>query len=554
MNHPVDMFVRTKTFPRKNGPAQTYVYLVESRRHPKTKKVSQATLASLGRLEEVQGKLPALMGHLSRWCEKRTTLLVARDTLKAEAAHSLGPRLIYERLWEELQVKSFIAQYAQGTAYEFPLERVIFTMVLNRLTDPRSKLSATSWAPTVYGLPAMEVQHLYRALDFLIAHKDKLERDLFNQIRTLFSLEVDLVLWDTTTISTYGDGAHAPELVRFGHPKNKRTDLRQITVGVLMSKEGLPLGHEVFPGHMNDMQSFKHLLAKVQERFTLRQVVVVSDRGMISKANLALLEEKHMRYILGLRLRTLKRDLEEALLSKAELTPIAEQPGRAWKEYPQGNGTRIVMIWSEARASDDRARREDILRELQQGVKGGNVKETTVHPAKRRYLARQDDGTITINQDAVALEERRDGFWGLATNHPDLSAPDLIRFYQGLQEVEAGFRVLKHELEAGPMYHWVERRVRAHAMVCFLALVLELTFARRLEQHQAALSRLKVEEDLRQLQAVTLQVDGQRYVLRTELQGDAHQAFAALQMRPPPRFLEEPTGKGNPVVGRILNL
>ena len=235
--------------------------------------------------------------------------------------------------------------------------------MLNRLTDPGSKRQLTLWEESIEGLQKFELHQYYRALDYLIDNKDEIERNTFFQMRDLFHQELDVVLFDTTSLVYYGQGeedenGEKPEdaqLLDYGFSKARRGDLKQVVVGVLMSQEGVPLGHEVFSGNTNDVKCFAEIIDQLKEKYGLSRLVLVGDRGMISKKNISELEGKGLDYILGYRMRTISKDERKFIFKKAFnsisnfylLTSIKTQLGRPIIKYCRYCRARTRFFWRE---------------------------------------------------------------------------------------------------------------------------------------------------------------------------------------------------------------
>lgn len=202
-----------------------------------------------------------------------------------------GPVLVFRRLWQELGLARELAQVQEETWVQFPLEEAAFAMVLHRLLDPGSKLSTYRWLETVYRpeLEALELQHPYRALDYLVQGKEGIEEALFARNRDLFSMEVDLVLFDTTLVHFEGQG---PEGLATPARPGNYPDCVKVLVGLVMTAEGFPVAHQVFPGNTADIKAFQKALADLRRRFPLRRAIIVADRGLVSEDLIEGLEEK----------------------------------------------------------------------------------------------------------------------------------------------------------------------------------------------------------------------------------------------------------------------
>jgi len=525
------MFVRTKVFKNKDGSTRTYLQIVKGERVGG--KVRQVVVANLGRLDRLQdGGLDRLIEGLARYSRYE---LVRGKALEPEAgwAKSWGPALVFGRLWEELGLPTVLERLLAKTPAVSDYPEAVFAMVLNRLCDPASKLRVSEWMQTVYRpeWATLELQHLYRALDILAEHKAEIETAVYDRVSDLFNLKLDLVLWDTTT--TYFEGRAAEGLAEFGFSKDKRPDRVQIMVGVLVSRDGFPIAHEVFPGDTAEVETFRQVLTEVRTRFDLGRVILVADRGMVSEKVLGEIEEAGLEYIVGVRMRRLKQARE--VLSRAgryhEVSPNLKV-----KEVLH-EGRRYIVCLNPEQADRDAKVREQALAKLEDKLRSGRTRQLIANSAYRRYL--KLEGGVSVDPDAVRREARYDGKYVLRTNS-SLSPADAAQAYKSLWQVERAFRELKSGLDLRPVYHWTEKRIRGHVMVCFLALVLETALRRKLAAIEAEVRYDDLLQHLMELRAVKVRLDGRVYLARTQLTGHATLAFKALGMRPPPHVTEMP--------------
>ncbi|HHV78362.1 MAG TPA: IS1634 family transposase [Firmicutes bacterium] len=527
------MFVRTKVFKNKDGSARTYLQLVTTERVGG--KVRQRVVANLGRLDELQdgGAIDKLIEHLARFSKKQYILDRVRQ-IEAKQAKTWGPVLIFRRLWEELRLSATFDHLLEKTGVETDFEEAAFAMVLNRLLDPMSKLRVSEWVKTIYRpeWDKLELHHFYRALDFLAEHKIEFEQALHARVWDLFNLRLDLLLWDTTT--TYFEGRAAEDLAEFGFSKDNRPDRVQVMIGVLLSRDGFPIAHEVFPGNTAEVDTFRQVVDKVQRHFNLRRVILVADRGMVSEELLGEIEAAGLEYIVGVRMRRLK--VAEEVLSR---------PGRYHKANPNlwvkevmHQGVRYIVCFNPEEKERDRQTREEAVGRLRDKLEAGQLRQLIGNSAYRRYL-KLDGANVSIDTEALEHEARYDGKYVLRTNC-SLSPEEVAESYKSLWQVERAFRELKSGLELRPVYHWTEKRIRGHIMVCFLAVVLEIALRRKIRDQGVEVRYDDLLLDLCQLKAVDLCVDGTRYLARTELTGCAEVAFRAVGVRPPQLVTEMP--------------
>jgi len=542
----------------------TYAYLqiVESFREKG--QVHQRVLSTVGRLDVLQatGQLETLMRSGLRFCEK-LAVIDAHAAGKTEPVQiqRVGPDLVFSRLWENLHLGTIIKRALKGRRYEFDVERAIYLTVMHRLFASGSDRAAERWREG-YRLPGTEeldLHHLYRAMAFLgepledgpgtrilntpRCTKDWIEEELFEQRRDLFST-IDLVFFDTTSI--YFEGQGGEELGQYGKSKDHRPDLRQMVVGLVLDVHGRPLCCELWPGNTADVTSLLPVVNRLRQRFRVRRVIIVADRGMISAQTIAALESKEIDcdYILGARMRAVKEIREQVLADRSryqEVTPERERskdpsPLKV-KEVNIGDRRYIVCLNEEQRRKDE-ADRKAIVEALRQQLKRGD-KDLIGNKGYRKYLQVTQGEHFTIDEEKIQDEARYDGKWVLQTNLAD--EPEIIALaYKELWMVENMFRTMKSILETRPIYHKCDETIRGHVFCSFLALLLKRALEERLEAKGQTWEWGEVLRGLENLQEVEALFQGKRFVLRSQVIGDAHKAFMAAGVALPPTLREQP--------------
>ena len=538
------MFPRIKSFKNKDGSIRHYLYLAETKRI--AGRVKQVITANFGRLDEADKNLPDIIEKLSRFTKKLKVINLSRD-MKSDWVKEYGSIIIFRRVWERLGIDIHIKKYLSKRKIGFDAEALIYTMVLNRLMEPKSELAIHDWSKSLYGIkPPKDLNRWYRALDFIIKHKEVIEKDLFESQKDLFNSEVDIILMDTTSLVYFGDGDKAESILNYGYSKEKRFDLKQVIVGILMTKEGLPIGHEVYPGNTNDIKAFKEMTRAVKTRFKIRRVIIVCDRGMVSEDNIQTLKLDGYEYVVGMRMRQLKEEDAKKILSIKDMASVTE--GLKGKEV-HFKDRRLIVCFNEEESLKDKKKREEIIARLIVKLKTQGLKSLLIHKEYSKYLRIKADKP-SLDEERVKSEELFDGKFVLETN-TNLNWKEAILVYKDLWRVEAGFRTLKSELEMGPVYHYTERRIRAHIFISFLALVLKAAFHKALLGINKSLCPAKVLEDVRKIKATQITIKDTPLVLRTELEGNAHLAFKAVGLKIPPRILDNPHDIQENVVVRL---
>ena len=518
------MFFRFKRS-LQNGVTYEYLQIAESYR--KDGRPRQRVLATLGRRDrlEVEGKIDSLVESLAKFSQKYRALKAL--SLEAQTAKRWGPTLIFGRLWEEQGFPEILGRLVAGRKFGFDLERVAFAMTLQRLIAPGSDLQGCGWGPTVEGLPEIALQHLYRTNVFLAENREELETALFARDRDLFSQALDVVFLDTTSVAIHR--AEETEWRKRGYSRDHRPDLPQMVLSVAVDRQGWPVSWEVFPGNTADPAAFEAMITKLRTRFKIGRVVVVADRGMMGKKSLELLTEgtTPYDYILGCRMRKQKEIGTEVLSRGGRYQEVTEN--LKVKEV-RVKDHRYIICPNKDEEHKDEAARSAILDHLREKLVGG-VKSLIGNKGYARYLRVRKDA-VQIDEDKVLAETRYDGKYVLRTN-TDLAAGEVARTYKSLWRVERAFRETKSAIEVRPVFHHRDHTTIGHIVAGFLALRLEVDLQRRMDERQVEVSWPTLMRDLCQLQAVHLQADGRSYLLRTDLQGAAHQAFQAAGVRPP---------------------
>jgi transposase len=525
------MYLKEIVQKNKNGGIRKYLHVVESVRI--NGKPRQRLLANLGRCDQgAHNRLEKMAEVLVSASEKLSLLNIEKDLFN-EGSPSWGPNLIFKRLWEELGLEEVFKDNFSDNNCEFNITESLYNLVLNRLTAPSSKRHMESWQEDVHGLENFDLHQYYRAMDYMISNKDKVEEDVFFRMRDLLNQKVDFVLFDTTSLVYYGDGRETEELLKHGFSKARRGDLKQVVVGVLMSKCGIPLGHEVYSGNTTDGKCFKSIIDKVALRFKIENIILVGDRGMINQKNIQHLKDNKYKYILGYRMRTLKKEKSAQILEKADLRSMRKI--KLQFKNIEYEGQRLIVYYNEERAQLDKQAREELLSKIKETIKSGKINSIVSNPSYKKYLRIKGEAP-KIDLEKVERDALYDGVFVLTTN-TELKPLAVVESYRDLWHIELGFKQLKSEIEMGPMYHYTDRRIRAHIMICFLALILRSHLYKKLQEEEKEISYKKMMSHLKALRVTQLKIKNKEVILRSELKPLANTAFRAIGMRVPSRIV-----------------
>jgi hypothetical protein len=549
------MFLRHKRIGK-----YTYVYLVES--VYEDGRTRQHIIRNLGRREDVAGRgdLERLAASAARLSRKALVLSAeARGAAPVLGCRRIGPGLIFERLWAETGCRSVIEALAGGRRFGFSLERAVFLTVLHRLMVSGSDRAADKWREdyAVEGADRLRLHHLYRTMAWLgapLAEEDEdratprcvkhlVEEALFAHRRDLFST-LDVVFMDTTSLSFEGTGGQT--LGRRGYSKDHRPDLNQMVLSVVLDGEGRPICSETWPGNSADITTLMPIVDRLRERFAIRRVCVVADRGMISAETIAALEERKLEYILGVRERTDKLVREVVLADDRRFVPLAVEKRAKTTEFGakalEIGGARYIVCVNHDQAAKDAAQRAAILESLERQLKRGD-KALIGNTGYRRYLRTLGTNRFAVDPGKVAADTKFDGVFVLRTN-TELDPLQAMLRYKQLWTVEQVFRTTKDILATRPIFHKRDETIRGHVFCSFLALVLKKQLTDRLAAHGAKLEWADILADLDRVQEVDLTHQGKRVTMRTPLTGTAGKVFQAARVALPPVYREVEPAEG----------
>lgn len=529
------MFVKiTASGPRR------YVQLVESFRD-EAGLVKKRTVATLGRLDQLSGELDSVIDGLMKVAGRNPMQPKEPASIVFESARALGNVWALTELWNELGF-SDLRRVFRRTRHTTDVEALVRIMVLNRLCDPDSKLGVLRWLQTV-ALPDIEVsavthQQLLRSMDALMEQQDAVDGVVSGLLRPMVDQDLAVIFYDMTTIRSEGLSTQADDVRKFGMAKEGLI-ARQFMLGVVQTADGLPIYHEVFDGNTAETKTLLPTLTKVMARFPhIRRLVLVADRGLLSLDNLKALQAiklgqgQALEFILAVPGR---RYHEFADL----LGPFQKQCVQAQQEITgevAWNSLRLCMAHDPETAQEKGLARKAKMNELEQlaaawsgkldGQEQGEVKrgrKLSDSGAKARFYHEVYEARLSkilkvdipgelfsyaIDEDALKLAQMMDGKLLLVTNVPDMNPEQVITRYKSLADIERGFKVLKSELEMGPVYHRLPERIRAHASICFMALVLHRVMRMRLRAANTGITPERALQSLKRIQHHRVSLDG----------------------------------------------
>jgi transposase len=552
------MFLRLVRANVSKGVKREYARVVEAYRDAEGK-TRHRTIINLGRRDLLAthldlGKLGRLLHGDAVGADR-----IERDDVSAVGAWDWGPMLAARTTWSELGLDTMLDQFARADrSAAVRLSDRALVLVANRLTAPGSEHALAQWIENDFvcdrrgrrfiaawreeaerkasrtprvRVAARQLQQWYRTLDHLIERKAQIEHALYLRLRDLFSLQVDMVFYDLT--STYFEGKGPPEIGANGHSRDGKPRNPQVLVGLVMV-DGWPIAHHVFEGNRRDAMTVSDVVIDLEQRFGLKRIVFVGDRGMVTSQNLNDLRGGGHGYIVG---RNRRRSGEVFDYIQSATGPWIECPVgiTAHEKSPPPKtlvqevtsnepGVRVFVVHSEERLAFERTQRiksmdrvRTRLEKLERRVAKGKLKAAEkIGAAAAKILARNhghryygwsyEDGVFRFFEHPVHFtrEQAYEGKYIIQTEEPNLSAVDAVRLYKELSEVERAFANLKDVLDMRPIYHRTDGRVQAHIFVAALAFLLHRAIEKKLKTARLDLSATEALAALKSVRVVDI--------------------------------------------------
>ena len=545
----------------------------------------QRQIMTLGRVDEDGGPVDRLLQSLLKARGLAANSTAAPD-VRFESSLALGDVWALDQLWREIGFDALAGVFRRAR-YTNPVEQAIRLMVFNRLCDPDSKLGVLRWAQTV-SVPGVDTakfthQQLLRALDALMDRQADVDECVAHLLRPLIDEEMSVVFYDLTTIRAEGL-SQQPDDVRHHGMSKEGVVARQFLLGVVQTADGLPIHHEVFDGNASEGQTLLPLLQRLLGRFPhIRRLVLVADRGLLSLDNLEALAAlklpagprgpRTLEYILAVpgrrygEFEPVLQAFEQKVAAEAarvQALRAAGEPATPAETVDEAKwlGRRLVVAHNAERAAEQAAQRQRRITELQaraqalsdkldaqdggqrgrgRALSDSGAKARFFHEVAQAHLAsiikvdlKSDLFTYEIDDQALTRAELMDGKLLLVTNVADLTPTEVVQRYKSLADIERGFKVLKSEIEIAPVFHRLPERIRAHASICFMALILYRVMRQRLKRAGHEASPETALAVLRRIQRQTITINDSAPITGVStIRPEQASVLAALKLKKP---------------------
>ena len=490
-----------------------YVRVVHSYRDPETNKPKMKVIKNYGNLEKLLKQDKNFLEKLEKEIKEKNERLKEStiDKIKKIETNNFEKEglvrknygyLVYEKIWQEPGISRRIKDIKTRSKIE--IEEILKQLVFQRLLTPSSKKSAYDHRENYVDFRNdLILEDYYRVLDIIYDEKDNLEKHLNSTLKKKFNRELNVVLYDVTTY--YFESVKKDEIKGFGFSKDNKVNQVQVVMGLLIDNNGIPVGYELYPGNTSEFSTLYPVIKNLKEKYKLKKVIVAADRGLNSGKNLLLLKELGLDYVMAYKLKGAKKEIKEKLFEdgytiekefKYKLIEHVKEirvDGKA--EKIQDN---LLLGYSEKRAKKDKADRQRLLDKADKLLNNPSMMKQELKKGGKKFI-KVTKGNLDIELDVKQIEEaeKMDGFFAIEYSQKELTGREVREIYGSLWKIEDSFRVLKTNLEARPIFVWSEKRIRAHFLICYLALVIERYLEKLLKDNNVNLSTAKIQEAIR---------------------------------------------------------
>jgi transposase len=535
--------------------SKNFKYLRVVRSFREGDKVRHEEFLNLGRLDLLENS-PSFKKIISK--------LATMVGIKTQNIHACSEARIlnwgyvaYKKLWSKFKLDEILStvQSKLGKS-QYNFNSACFLMVIQHLLSPTSKLGSYRAQHHYAGLPHVGLNHLYRSLDILSEGKEVIESHLFQMNRDLFNMKIDVVFYDVTTF--HFESVKQDGLREFGFSKNAKFNEVQVVLGMLVDCDGRPVGYELFPGNTFEGKTLETALESIEKRFGIRNIIIVADRGINSKLNLKQVSDKGYGYIVASRIKSMPEKLQAQILNDKEYAKLREDETSGIVKYqiidyvnqfkikvencddvthkskyilvelPE----KLIVTYSDKRAQKDKADRERLLEKAKYLLKDKSKIRSSNKRGGKKYLKEIKKADWELDCELIENDAKWDGYYGIQTSEKNLSAEHILGAYHTLWRIEESFKIMKSTLEVRPIFHWTEKRIKGHFVVCFMAFLLERTLEIKLKNAQLSASVQNIRDALNSMQLAELELQNEKIFIKTKSDGLGAKILRCLKIQP----------------------
>jgi len=465
------------------------------------------------------------------------------ENIQEISRHNYGFPLVLHQLLRLYDLDALLHRLTRKHKLSFSLLENLLLLLCDRFNDPLSKLGSYNLQNEYTGLSrGIELQHIYRTLDYLAINNDLIQTHIYNRNRDLFNYELDVVFYDVTTFYFDSEVQKEGALRQLGFGKDGKIGKTQILFSLLIDKNKVPIGFQIFKGDQYEGHTFEKAIDKLKAKYNIKRIIVVADSGMLNTDNIALFNKggtaECFEYIVGDRLKTMSDPAIQHLTDLANYSTviIKDSEGKdislQYCTY-QYKGRTVICTWSERRAKKDKAEREaKIVKAKKMLRQPSNIEKK----AKRYFLKNTGEKKYELDQHKIDQQVRFDGFKAIATNVKDVTPQMALEKYKDLYKIEQSFRSFKSYFETRPMFHWTDARIEGHIVLCYISFCM-LTFL----QNQCGYSEQTIRRLLSKMELSKIVQDGEVLWLRSATNEEAEHLLKTIKLKQLPTAISDAT-------------
>ncbi len=404
--------------------------------------------------------------------------------------------------------------------------RLLKNVVIGRIAEPSSKRSTARMLSEEYGINT-QLTSIYRMMDFIDDEViEKIQQKTYSYTRQLRGEELDVVFYDCTSL--YFESFKQEGLMQNGYSKDGKFNQAQIILSILVTKQGLPVGYQVYSGNTFEGNTLEDAVELIKKKYKIGEVIFVADSGLISHKNTQELHQNNVSFIMGARIKNQDKEITEQILDELNYKLINNKQyenGLKYKQIPLNEYLTMTVTYSPKRAEKDKYDRETAIEKLKKKLnKSKNPKGLLSNFGYKKFIKIQGEADLEIDEEKLKEAEKWDGLKGIVSNTKNLTPLQQITHYAGLWQVEETFRISKHDVKMRPIYHWTDRRIKAHIAICFMALSCMRFAEYEVAARYKKISPAEIRRQLKQVQTSILKdkSTGKLYALPSKIQEDAY--------------------------------
>lgn len=495
----------------------TYLRILESYRNSEGKSTHRV-LYSLGKVEDYTPEQLQKIGIKLFELGGGEIKALLNGELEELGRYNYGYQQIFGKAMNHYGLWDVFRRIAKTHKLQFDLGDAIFLMLLERLQDPGSKRSNFYNQQEYVNLPQVSLHHLYRALDRLAANSQLIQQQIYQRGRDLFNQKLDLVFYDVTTFYFESEVEKEGELRQMGFGKDGKIGDTQILFCMMIDRDKNPIGYRIFKGDTYEGHTFEKALEDLKQQYQIEKVIMVADRGMMSKSNIQITIDKGYEFIIGERLKNLPKDVQLQLLNLDNYkhdwvyNQDTDEPVIIKYTTLEVGDKTIIATYSANRAKKDKMDREEKLETAKTLL--ANPSLLKKKPA-RFFLQSTGKQTYCLDEEKIKHAEKFDGLLAISTNNTSLKTTEVLEQYKQLYKIEHSFRTFKSHLETRPMFHWTDKRIEGHICLCYIAFALQNFVLQKINTTQPTISETMLRKTLDKMQVSLLNHNNQKVYIRS---------------------------------------